>query len=155
MATSAMSAMPRPPRLPGIRARNLSWPRRRKSSRSGGLDPPGVCGPEPHGPRGPEPHGPPGWLLHGINNLLGRRRCASPCLGGVIGDRTAPYNAPLYRVGRLYFAFNLASVGHECEGGFVFGGGFMLVAGAFAPNPRINRREKRVAIDVPVYMGDG
>src|ERR1700686_877516 len=68
-----MSAMPRPPRLPGIKARSLSCPRRRKSSRSGGLGPPGVCGPEPHGPRDPEPHGPPDWLLHGINCLLGRR----------------------------------------------------------------------------------
>ena len=70
-AASPISAMPRPPRLPGSRLFNFSWLRRRNSSRSGGRGPPGCCGPEPHGPlRDPEPQGPPGLLLHGILILL-------------------------------------------------------------------------------------
>ncbi len=53
-------AKPRPPMLPpGRTLRNLSWLRRSKSSRSGGVGP-DDCGPPPQGPLPPpDPQGPP------------------------------------------------------------------------------------------------
>src|SRR4029079_14733157 len=47
---STISPIPLPPRLPpGSTVRNLSWLRRRNSSRSGGVGPDGTC-PQPPGP---------------------------------------------------------------------------------------------------------
>ena len=60
IAPSAIRAKPRPPMLPpGSTLRSLSWLRRSKSSRSGGVGP-DDCGPEPQGPLPPpDPQGPP------------------------------------------------------------------------------------------------
>src|SRR5580704_18467384 len=125
-AASPISAMPRPPRLPGNQLRSFSWLRRRNSSRSGGLDP-GVCGPEPHGPRGPEPHGPPppDWLLHGINTLLDAS--SRPALvPGVIGERTPRYNAQLRHACSANCRVDRAFVSHEGERRLVLGRGLLF-----------------------------
>ncbi len=44
-----------------------------------------------------------------------------PLVAGVIGERTAPYNAQLCRAGRPQFGVNCAFVGNESERGFVLG----------------------------------
>src|SRR5690242_289952 len=86
--------MPRPPSPPpGITERSLSWPRRRNSSRSGGVGP-DDCGPEPHGPLGPEPQGPP-WLFHGMNAFSWEAGPLPLPLdpARVIGEPPLPFNA--------------------------------------------------------------
>ena len=132
-AASAISAMPRPPRLPGSRPRNLSWPRRRNSSRSGGFGP-CDCGPEPHGPRGPEPHGRRRRIgCSTASNLSSDAGAAGrPRLRGVIGERTAPYNAQLCRARRTPLPPHLrAFVADEGERSFVLGGRLVLARAQF------------------------
>ncbi len=61
-AASTISATPLPPRLPpGSTVRSLSWLRRSRSSRSGGVEPRTVAAPSPRGPcrPPPRPQGPP------------------------------------------------------------------------------------------------
>src|ERR1700722_13805336 len=145
MAASTISAMPRPPRLPGMTERNRSWLRRRNSSRSGGRDPPGGCDPEPHGPRDPEPHGPPppDWLFHGIKSLLAPAKPA--WFWGVIGEGSARYNAPSRRG---------AYISDKSKSGIVAGRRCTFIAGDFVPNPPIDRRKTRISVDRAVHIGN-